>query len=349
MAPPKPAKPDTSFFDDLKLLDPGVANRWKARSHGDPKFVLDGPDVDAIVQPMIHNLGTITQLQAAALAKLVVEVKFTAGGTAVLRVWLSFAQSDGRFIPAAEPLTNAADLKPIFNALGMGTVSFINFVSPGSGLTYAPSGYIAIQQLITRRAIIVLEVKISGLEQKADLPIRAQYRSDINKLFVYQSLTPAEETVTVVHECTHAIQDWRNVRSLMKFTEADAFIAGAIADLSRRDGTVVFVGPIIDKAVEAARIVIKGPAVPSNKAWTDAYAAVVSAIEASDEYKDLANVPMLTVEKGEGTRESDAMDLLVTTIEKKQKEDFAAFSRWAQDAWKTTFGGIPQGIADALP
>jgi hypothetical protein len=347
MAPPKSAKPDNAnkFFDDLKSLDAGVAGRWKARSHGNQNFVLDGPDVEAIVRPMIHNLGLISQRKAAALMKLVVEVKFTPGGMGAFQVLLAFAQSDGRMEIAAEPL---ADLKPIYNCLGMGTIARINFVSPGTNLTYAPGRYLAVRQLIEQSKIAVLEVKLGGLEQKVDLPIKANYVSDKNRLYVYQSLTPIQRTVIVVHECTHAIQDWRNVRAVMKFTEADAFIAGTVADIARGADTLAFTNAIIEKAVIAAREVIDGPAILTNTAWTNAYRGVVTAIENSEEYKEAANVPMQTKENGEGSEESDAIDVIVTAIEKKQREDSAAFTRWAQDAWKTTFGSIPQGITDAL-
>jgi hypothetical protein len=348
MAPPKPAKPDNAnkFFDDLKSLDPGVADRWKARSHGNQNFALDGPDVEAIVKPMIHKRGLISQRKAAALMKLVVEAKFTPPGMGVLQIWLAFAQSDGRMDIAAEPL---ADLKPIYNCLGMGTVGRINFVSPGTNLTYAPGRYLAVRQLIEQSKIAVLEVKLGGLEQKVDLPIKANYVSDKNRLYVYQSQTPIQRTVTVIHECTHAIQDWRDVRAVMKFTEADAFIAGTVADIARGTDTLAFTNPIIEKAVVAAREVIDGPAILTNTAWTNAYKGVVTAIESSEEYKDVANVPMQTKERGEGSKESDEMDVIVTAIEKKQREELAAFTRWAQDAWKVTFGGIPQGIADCLP
>jgi len=44
-----------------------------------------------------------------------------------------------------------------------------------------------------------------------------------------------------------------------------------------------------------------------------------------------------------------AMNLLVTTIEKKQREDFAVFSRWAHGAWSGAIDGFSHGVADALP
>jgi hypothetical protein len=346
MAPNRPAQPANAFFEELRNLDPGVANRWRARSHGNRNFVLDGPDVEAIVRPMIHNLGLITQRKAAALMKLVVELQFTPAGMAVFKIWLAFAQSDGRMEIAAEPLT---DLTPIYNCLGMGTLASINFVSPGTGLTYAPGRYLAIRRLIELGKITVLEVKLSGLEQKADLPVKANYRTDKNQLYVYQSQTPVQRIVAVVHECTHAIQDWQNVRSMMRFTEADAFIAGTVVDIARGTDTLAFTNLITQKAVVAARQVLDGPAVLTNASWTSAYTGVVNAIENSEEYREAANDPMITRQSGEGNEESDEMDVIVTAIEKKLQTDAANFSRWAEDAWKTTFGGIPRGMADALP
>jgi hypothetical protein len=351
MSPPVPTKhgANSQFYEELKVLDRGIAERWRARTHDRPEFVLDGPDVEAIVRPLIHKGGMISRAQAAAIMKLLVEVKFTGGGVAVLKVWLEFAQSDGRFNDAADPLTSEGDLAAIFNAIGMGAVSFVNFVSPGTGLAYAPSAYLAIQKLIANGDIVVLEVKIGGLEKKADLPIRAAYRSDLNKLFVYQSLTPAAKTVMLVHECTHAIQDWRDVRAKMKFTEADAFIAGAVAELSLHGGHPLFVGAIVDEAIAAARIVMNGPAVLDNKAWVDAYAAVVTAVENSEAYKGVADVGMLSVQKGESSHEKDLMTVLEMGIEMKQKQDAAVFASWAKSAWNGTFAGLSQRIANALP
>src|SRR5262249_43129148 len=77
-----------------------------------------------------------------------------------------------------------------------------------------------------------------------------------------------------------AIQDWRDQASRKMYTEADGFLAGALA--SRRAGQRPFKGLTpYDEAYEAAGPVTAGKvkAAPGDKAWETAYQSVVDAVK----------------------------------------------------------------------
>ena len=329
MPPPKPAQPGKSnaFFEEVARLDRGIADRWKLRARNDPKYRLKGADVEFIVLPLLRKERQVNERHAAALMKLLGGAEFTDEGLIHLRVFIQVAEDGSYLMAGATPLVSANELKPVNNALGMGTVAGITFKSPGTGLSYSPSQYRAIQALIAKNDIAVLEVRLAGLEKFAGLVVGGTYVSDINRLFVYQHASPAQLTIIVVHEVTHAIQDWRNVRTTMKYAEADAYIAGAVADLSLRTGKPTLAGPVFDPAIAAARLVIGGEAVSGNAAWEAAYKAVVADVAKSPVYKKVKDIRLETIQKGEGNREKDKFDALLTGIEMKQRdENFAAMA-----------------------
>src|SRR5205814_5332804 len=113
--------------------------------------------------------------------------------------------------------------------------------------------------------IKVYELRAAGFNFL--LQMYGQYRSDLNRLIIFSGLTQSHLVNIVVHEVTHAIQDWRDFDSKMiKHTEADAFIAGAVANRTLGQRAFKYTEPW-DAAHEAAELVNAGNAKPGNPAW----------------------------------------------------------------------------------
>jgi hypothetical protein len=181
-------------------------------------------------------------------------------------------EQDFFFAGSAKPLIECADLQPIYAALGMGNIGKINFVSPGTRLAYTPNLYGTIRWLVNQGQIRVFEVDAAALLSRV-----SNYRSDINRLILYKGLAPQLSIMSIVHEVTHAIQDWRNLVSGHKYIEADAYIAAAVAALST-DPNCAFLEYPAQKP--AAKLVLAGQAFGTNTAWIQAYADVRKAVEA---------------------------------------------------------------------
>ena len=102
----------------------------------------------------------------------------------------------------------------------------------------------------------------------------------------YRAETPAKTAMYIVHEATHSIQDWADVSAKNKYIEADAYIAGVVADLAQGGkGTADLTDWVWTPAKEAAKLVLAGKASADDKAWTDAYNDVVKQVELDDNYK----------------------------------------------------------------
>jgi hypothetical protein len=307
MAPNKPGSPakvkePDALFKELADLDVGIAERWQecARAHGNRKFKLKEDDVKAILFSLLSKDRAVTEKQAKAIMLLVRSGAFSDDGFATLIAYVQIADKYGFLQPGASPLTTTAELKPILGALGMGMISKITFKSPGTGLSYSPSHYLAIKELIAKSKITVLEIRLGGLNIKVGLTTAGNYRTDQNFLYVLDGVPPNKKMPTIVHEVTHAIQDWRDVRTLCKYAEADAYIAGAIADQTMTGGDLAHGGPMFEAAANAARKVIKGQTDQSDQSWTRAYDDVAAEVEKNPGYASVANEAFQTTEKDEG-------------------------------------------------
>jgi hypothetical protein len=194
----------------------------------------------------------------------------------------------------------------------MGVVGKITFWSPGSGLTYTPLLYAAIKELIARQQIWVYEVAAGAL--RPYLNLGGEYRSDINRLIVYTGPAPVEMNILIVHECTHAIQDWLDLTNLHKeHAEADAYIAQTVAAHAQGQTKSTMDPPIGDVVDEAAKVVIDGKAnAGGDSEWISAYYKVVEAVLKDPTFAYLKHAKQKkaifrTTQEGEGSRERDLM------------------------------------------
>jgi hypothetical protein len=155
----------------------------------------------------------------------------------------------------------------------------VRFLSPGTGITYAPYDYIAVGQLVLAKEVLVAFSRTAGLSEYAS--DHGTYSSESN-IMVINSALPLNARLTLVHEATHVIQDWYDISHLAKYHEADAFIAEAIA--RKNLTTEPPSGDITRAAATAADIVIGNAATSANKAWKSAYDGVVA--EVVKQYKN---------------------------------------------------------------
>jgi hypothetical protein len=308
----------SKFYDEVAALDRAIADRWKRRAKDDPKRKLRPRDVEAILDPLMKPKGTITERQVEAISKLVLDATWTNEALAVIQVYIKVGVEAGLFQNGGDVMVTPDEFKPVTNALGTGMTGRIAFRSPGTNFSYVPGHYQAIQSLISASKIFVLEVRMHNMDTFARVPTLGQYRSDANHLYIFAGRPPAETAMTIVHEVTHAIQDWQDVSAKNKYIEADAYIAGAIADLAQGGkATAVQAGEIYTPAMEAAKLVVAGKANASDTVWTDAYKAIVKDVEKRDAYKKTNEDMFERSEKGEGTREKDQMDVIMAAIAKK--------------------------------
>lgn len=323
----------SQLFDQIAALDKGIADRWKARTHDNPQHKLTPADVDAIMSPLLKTAkkesAKITEPQAEAIVKLVRETGVEQGAIDRLRFWVQFAEDS--LALDLRPLVSADELAPINHSLAIG--SKISFSSPGSKINYAPHDYVAIAELVKKKKIMVFQANMSDLFvlTKDD----GEYRSDFNMLIVYDKTDNAAFTSTIVHESTHAIQDWLDIGMLRHFAEADAYIAG-FSTLEKQQ----FAGDLADAAFRASRFVIDRNAQASNKAWQKAYADVVKAYD--DSHSD-GRVLDSHTEKGE--TESDQYKAIIAEIDQRDRE----FREWAADTLKNTVDGLATGLANSIP
>ena len=290
------------LYEELLKLDRGIAERWKKRARDNPKHKLTIDDVDFIVFPLAKQ-AAIYERQSAALMKLLGGAEFADAGLVELRVFVELADERlGLFRAGADPLITPDELKFINNAFGMGVIGRINFKSPKTGLAYGVGSFLAIQQLIAESRIIVLQIRTSGLSTM--MRGIGRYTSDANWLYMYDAGTPDAQTMTIVHEAAHAFQDWRDAKTILhKHAEADAYIAGAVADHATGTGKQSLAGPIYDVAYKTARLVVDRQAVPSNADWIKGYDDVVAEVEKSPLYVKVKDLALVTTEKGQGSEE----------------------------------------------
>ena len=126
-------------------------------------------------------------------------------------------------------------------------------------------------------------------------------------LVVHAGLDAGITLSLIVHEATHTIQDWRDLVSTDKFTEADAYVAQAVSAMS--SGKQYFLEyPALETA---GRLALAGKGVAGNAEWSNAYDAVVRAVEADPLYADTKNRPFKPGDAEKGRDEAKELSSLL--------------------------------------
>ena len=280
----------------------------------------------------LFRAGSISEQQAKAIVTLLAKTKFTNDAMLDLVGYIQIADTRGLFLKgAATPLITPTQLESFNNAIGFGNVAKISFVSPKTGLIYVPLKYLAIKEFVANADIHVFEISISTLNTIGSLKVGV-YASDKNRLVLYNGVSHNKRTRAIVHEVTHAIQDWSDVVTIHKYAEADAYIAGGVVDHilgAEPDKTDI----LFWTAYKAAQLVMDGKARSINDKWKSAYNLVVQAVEKSPDYKTIAKAQWSMAETG--GEEKKRMDLILATLVQKAKQA-QEFGEWVTQAYEMT-------------
>ena len=296
------------IYDRAAAHNRAVADRWKTRTKEDTSRRLTASDIDFIAGPVFNPARRITEDEGKALVAVFEESLFTeeAGKR------LTFYVERGRKAENLNmvPLTTEEELKHVHAALGNDVVGKILFKSPGTKITYAPFDYLGVRDLIGRKHITVRLSKTGGLSRTAGA--HGTYASNGNTLNLYdEGVEPITRMLTVVHESTHVIQDWKDMRATIRAREADAFIAEAVAQHALR-GELHLIDLDEDDMViaTAAHFVRKRNTDENNKAWLDAYEAVAKIMDRLYPFSTLT----ANWGTGESIRESPIFEEILSSV-----------------------------------
>lgn len=298
------------LYKKLMAVEPNVAQAYKATVKGDD---IDSAALKAILQKIFDPNGPknsdISPEEAEALVLIIDSGELKPGTkNALLRVLLTDR--------GVQPLVNGTgvELKPddpeIADFHSVFAIKFtgnLKFFSKGTNLTYSPVHYQAIAQLVKDGKIKVIKVMDSGLLARTGAD--CSYLATSNTFFFFQHPGEANFFVhapSIVHEATHAVQDWWDIppEVTTRFAEADAYIAEATVNPSAAMNAEL-------KA--AADLVIKGKATKGNPAWEKVYDAVAASMDRNPLYKDRVNIP---TKMAEGTGEKAEFEKVIKALEK---------------------------------
>jgi hypothetical protein len=265
----------SELFTTVSRLDPAIARRWKDQTHDDPSHKFTAHDIEVIVGPLVEGRAEISEDQSKAIVELMDNPR---GSRPALNKLTQYVEKIGAQLRFQSVALVGDELKPVYAALGHGTTGRITFQSPKTNISYAPSDYAAVADLVATKQINVFEIKndrLYKLSWEAAFVI-----SGVDMIFLYRSASPLERAFNIVHETTHVIQDKRRDRSQARYREADAYIAEAIAVHALNKGQAYYDGLIYDRAFAAAELLLRNDKSMVGKAYDD----VVDAVEA--EYKN---------------------------------------------------------------
>jgi hypothetical protein len=236
---------------------------------------------------------------------------------------------------AVQPIAaNDMEMKEFNEAIESGGAAAVAFYSPGTKITYHWGMYLAIKTLVTRGGrdgIDLMRVVDHGLLQRLGRykDAAAFYSWSYNRYFFLPSYPKQprkqQRLALLVHETTHAIQDWLDIVSVKKYIEADAFIAQGVSQLAQG----VTLDPKIkldpndlgEMAVIAAQLVRQGKA-PSpsgpkedGQKWKETYDKVVAAVVKTPAYQPIADDPADMLQ-GEALDERKTFQALLTAANK---------------------------------
>jgi hypothetical protein len=312
------------YYDDLATFDKDLANAFEAATGGKPKSTYGKAGAQKILDVLLAD-GGISSNEAYVMNEILWLASFDDEAGMLFATKLQEAiYLNGALLKNSLQIPANSNVMDTFSAnLDLGNVGKIKFTSPGTKISYEPTQFLAIKAMLDKGDITVYS---PGLGAFARNPIlggleAGSYTSDINKLVYYDSYDPIDRAATIVHEATHAIQDWLDVQSTVRFCEADAYIAGAVVAHVRKWTKKDLIPHSIAAVAfnSAAKLVIKGKAGdPSNKDWKKAYTAVTNAVAKDPLYKSKIDdpAPPLEAAKEGRTPESERFSALLATVAK---------------------------------
>ena len=195
----------------------------------------------------------------------------------------------------------------------------ISFRSPGTKLRYRPAHYSVIKKLVADLEIFVYEVKDAGLYKKTKSG-RGLYSSSRDELFLVAGMSAKGYAALTVHEAAHAIQDWQDIKSTVKFIEADAYVAQGVANHAvgaRMSASDQDTKPWQAAFHGASKLVVEDKDKSDSQEWIDAYHNVVDAVEKNSIYGHKHSHKRKYDEKG--TDERKRFRSILRRLSKKKK------------------------------
>jgi hypothetical protein len=290
-------KSENQVYKDIEQFDPGLADRWwsfteKAGRPGDKTVEI----TVAGMREIVGDLGSkVTPELAGAIDQLLRWTSLTQEAYDGLKRKIVRAHDTGALWRGTSRRLNGptsgalrADIKDAFRLIGN-----IDFTSPMSSFHYISAHYTAVLELIKRAEIYLYEVEDHGLTRRVEGPA-AYYdtTSDPRMLVLNQARYGGGGTErSMIHECTHAIQDWMKVPGLIgKHAEADAHVCGWVVGRLLGEKTI----PGLDEeihvtAFDLADFVIKKTTLSDRQKFTDTYKQLVGFVEIHPSYAQSAN------------------------------------------------------------
>jgi hypothetical protein len=312
---------DSPLFAKLKKLDPKIAQVYFNLTKDDPKAVIDAEGVSQLFGQAVDQDNTITSKELDALIAIIQEANFSQDGIDMeLRVVTDShaAEALGRGVGKLLK-SDDAELKELTDALTY-AASHINFISPGTHLTYNAGEYQAMKKLVEGGDINVIAVKDHGLVYGNIRPKHATARgavaaydgdTDPPTVFLFDDTPKDGKKGTIAHEFAHGIQDWNNDKSSRKYRETDAYIVEGLIHIADTGKPISKSHPVHD----CVDIVLAGKATSGNADWTKAYEAAADGVGADP----LNSAPTHGVKNG-----ADKQKKLAKLLQAIQKSQLAA-------------------------
>jgi hypothetical protein len=276
--------PRAKIYEIMESFDKDLTATFEKLTNGNPNKKLKKADAQQIMDVLLKD-GKITYSEGVVMDKILYEGKFDedALGLMALKLQEAIKLHDAFLNAAIKIPTPSSMMEPITNMLGITNTAKIEFTSPGSKLAYNTNQYLTIKSMVYNGDIPLYQAVVGSFRHNPliNFTTAGTYTSDSNKLIYYDAYDQIENAITLVHEATHAIQDWLDVTSTVRFFEADAYIAGAVAAIALKQKRSYFpkTSPYVSAFDRAAPLVVKGKAKdPNDKAWAAAYKHVTDAV-----------------------------------------------------------------------
>lgn len=289
-------------FEKLSKVDVGMANAYQKAIRSNPDGKIDLVGAKAIFAEVIDGLtakgkAAITTDEAIALNYLLKVATFTQDAVDFVAQSLLAKTPNKNLViyealdeGGAAKLLKADERKAVAALLDIALVQGIRFHSPGTNIQFEPNYYFAMSEMLANGEIEIYAVQDGGLVSEF-LETGAAYRSDLDRMFVFANSNAFALKTLIVHEVTHAIQDWLDVE-LPESTaiEADAYIAGALAMKALKVKSMT-AGAYDTAYKEAVPIILAGKATLNNRDWREAYRAVKDAVGKEQGYGNYDVLP----------------------------------------------------------
>jgi hypothetical protein len=303
-----------TLLEKLRHKEPGIAAAFQNAMAGKKADArLDARGAGLIFRKAIDD-HAISSKEAEALVLIIESGVLDDAARTQLLDELGGTDAENAVIKGtAHRLRSAAELAGFNKALELKVVKGITFWSPGTFSHYRPIHYLAIQEMVAAGKIPVFEHQTANLNRYAHLGLGA-YDYILHQFDFYQDFQ--DHLLLIVHEATHAIQDWRNFAAALKFIETDAFIAEAVVKIDLNLDWFPWTHPTkaaVDS--DAVKLVLDGKAQNGNAAWKKAYDDVVASVSVEGEYQKIKD-SMIDMNEKSGPNQRDEMHKVLEALSK---------------------------------